>query len=79
VSFPVFMLHWMMEESWSERGTVGGGDMVWWVGMGVLDCTITYILLIIEHNGDVSPENSSIWLDDLSCCYCSKAWNTFKI
>jgi len=24
----------------------------------VLDCTIIYILLIIEHNGDVSPENT---------------------
>jgi hypothetical protein len=23
----------------------------------VLDCAITYILLITEHNGDVSPEN----------------------
>ena len=24
----------------------------------MLDCTIIYILLIIEHNGDVSPENT---------------------
>jgi hypothetical protein len=23
----------------------------------VLDCTVIYILLITEHNGDVSPEN----------------------
>ena len=24
---------------------------------GLLDCTIIYILVIIDHNGDVSPEN----------------------
>ena len=23
----------------------------------MLDCAITYILLITEHNGDVSPDN----------------------
>ena len=26
----------------------------------MLDCAIIYILLIIEHNGDVSPENKSL-------------------
>jgi hypothetical protein len=28
----------------------------------VLDCTIVYILLIIEHKGDVSPENYEVHL-----------------
>jgi hypothetical protein len=28
----------------------------------VLDCTDVHILLIIEHNGDVSPENYEVHL-----------------
>jgi hypothetical protein len=40
----------------------------------VLDCGIVYILLFIEHNGDVSPENdlSEVdWQNDqcLGCCF----------
>jgi hypothetical protein len=47
----------LMGKRYSERGRYG---MV--SGCGWLDCTIIYILLIIEHNGDVSPENSLIQL-----------------
>ena len=58
----------LMGKRYSERGRYGMVN-----GCGWLDCTIVYILLIIEHNRDVSPENSLIRLEDLSCCYCSKA------
>jgi len=27
----------------------------------VFDCTITYVLLIIEHNRDVSPEKKKVY------------------
>jgi hypothetical protein len=29
----------------------------------VLDCEIIYILLITEHNGDVSPENYAFYVN----------------
>jgi len=60
----------LIGKRYSGRGRYG---MVSGCGWGVLDCTIIYILLIIEHNGDVSPENSLIRLNDPSCCYCSRA------
>jgi len=39
----------------------------------VLDCAFIHILLIIEHNGDVSPKNLIIFLTDhvyAFVCHC---------